>query len=130
MSRYDDIIALERPVSKRHKPMSMVNRAAQFSSFAALTGYEDVIRETGRETDGFRELDEYEKYRISDMINIIIDEPDTKFKLTYFTKDRLKDGGSYMTVETKLRKYLPEKSSIMIENGDVIDIGSISDIEI
>ncbi len=47
---YDDIIHLPRPVSQKHRPMSMIDRAAQFSPFAALTGYEDAIHDTARIT--------------------------------------------------------------------------------
>ena len=56
--KYDDIIGLSRPVSARHAPMSMENRAAQFSPFAALTGYDDAIGEAGRLTDPFTAPDE------------------------------------------------------------------------
>ena len=52
MEEYDDIINLPHHVSKNHPPMPMMNRAAQFAPFAALTGYDAVINETGRLTDG------------------------------------------------------------------------------
>lgn len=55
---YDDIIHLSRPVSARHRPMSMTARAAQFSPFAALTGYEAAVQETARLTDPRAQLDE------------------------------------------------------------------------
>ncbi len=52
---YDDIIDLPHHVSQRHPRMSMTNRAAQFSSFAALTGYEDAVRETARTAENTEE---------------------------------------------------------------------------
>ena len=51
MDNYDDIINLPHHVSKRHPQMSMWNRAAQFAPFAALTGYEDAIRDTAQENE-------------------------------------------------------------------------------
>ena len=45
--KYEDIIDLERPVSKKHKTMSRHDRAAQFASFAALKGYDEAVKETG-----------------------------------------------------------------------------------
>ena len=42
---YADIIDLPHHVSKRHPQMSMLNRAAQFAPFAALTGYDAAINE-------------------------------------------------------------------------------------
>ena len=59
--RYDDMLFLPHHVSSSHPPMSMENRAAQFSPFAALTGYGDVVKEAGRWTEQKIELDETEK---------------------------------------------------------------------
>ena len=56
--KYDDIINLEHHISKTHKQMSMQNRAAQFAPFAALTGYEEAVKETARFTEQKIELDE------------------------------------------------------------------------
>ena len=47
--RYDDIINLPHPTSKKHPRMSMINRAAQFSPFAAVTGYDDAIQDVERQ---------------------------------------------------------------------------------
>ena len=57
MGKYDDIINLPHPVSKTHAPMPRAQRAAQFSPFAALTGYDDAVRETARLTEARVELD-------------------------------------------------------------------------
>ena len=56
MGKYDDILYMEHPVSKKHPQMSMINRAAQFSPFAALTGYEDAVDETTKKNDIFMEI--------------------------------------------------------------------------
>ena len=57
---YDDIIHLPHHLSKKHAPMPLIDRAAQFSPFAALTGHDAAIKETARLTDRKIELDEYE----------------------------------------------------------------------
>ncbi|MBR5935569.1 MAG: hypothetical protein IKZ89_05415 [Bacteroidaceae bacterium] len=44
--RYDKILEMPHHTSATHKPMPLYNRAAQFSPFAALTGYEDIISDT------------------------------------------------------------------------------------
>lgn len=61
---YDDILPLPHHVSEKHPPMSRLDRAAQFSPFAALTGYEAAVEETARLTDRRIELDEGEKEAI------------------------------------------------------------------
>lgn len=61
--KYDDIIHMDRPVSKHHMPMPIENRAAQFAPFAALTGYEEAIAETARlNALKFEQEDKGEKY--------------------------------------------------------------------
>ena len=62
--QYDDIIRLPHPDSPKHPRMSLYDRAAQFSPFAALTGHSAAIAETGRLTDQRMELDEYEMARV------------------------------------------------------------------
>ena len=57
MTPYDDIIQLPHPVSRRHKPMSRLDRAAQFAPFAALKGYDDVLDTTLEEEQaGYEDL--------------------------------------------------------------------------
>ena len=61
MGEYDDLLYLPHPVSRKHPPMSAMDRAAQFSPFSALTGYEAVLQEAGRLTDSRAELTEYSR---------------------------------------------------------------------
>ncbi len=75
--------------------MSIESRAAQFSSFAALTGYEDEIKETGRRVDREIELTDDEKENINNLINLI--NKNDKIKITYFINDNKKVGGKYLT---------------------------------
>ena len=95
MSKYDDIINLEYHKSDKHPRMSIESRAAQFSSFAALTGYEDEIKETGSRVDREIELTDDEKENINNLINLI--NKNDKIKITYFINDNKKVGGKYLT---------------------------------
>ena len=68
---YKDILYLEHHTSLNHPRMSNMNRAAQFSPFAALTGYEDKVKETARYTENEIYLDEEKKEIIRNKLNII-----------------------------------------------------------
>ena len=95
--KYDDIINLSHHVSSRHPQMPMMNRAAQFSPFAALTGYDDAVRETARLTDEKIELDEYEKEELDRKIQWLGSHLDEHIpvSITYFQPDDRKAGGTY-----------------------------------
>ena len=96
--KYDDIIMLPHHVSKRHPQMSPLNRAAQFSPFAALTGHEDAIQETARLTDSFVEMDESRKSQLDGQLGLIRDNLDAQpeIEVTYFQPDEKKSGGAYL----------------------------------
>lgn len=104
--RYDDIIDLPHHVSETHPHMSLIDRAAQFSPFAALTGYDAAIIETARPTDVRRELSEEQKQIISkqlfDLQNSI--PPAPCITVVFFRQDDRKPGGSYMTVTGTVKK--------------------------
>ena len=86
---YDDIINLPHHVSKRHPQMSPMNRAAQFSPFAALTGHDAAIQETARQTDSFTELDEDRKRQLNEQLWFIMENLKQKpeCEITYFQPD-------------------------------------------
>ena len=71
---YADIINLPHPESKKHKRMSMRDRAAQFSPFAALTGHDAAIKETARLTDDFTDLDESMKRNLDEKLVLILEK--------------------------------------------------------
>lgn len=104
--KYKDMLHLPRPVSATHPRMSLQNRAAQFSPFAALTGYDDALRETARLTDRFIELDEDRKQEIDRQLYYIHEHLTQKLpvKITYFVPDSKKEGGSYITLEGRVQK--------------------------
>ena len=98
--KYDDIIHMPHHVSQRRAEMPIADRAAQFSPFAALTGYEDVIAETGRLTEDITELTESSKQELDEKLRILAAHAQSAptATVTYFQPDRYKSGGSYVTV--------------------------------
>lgn len=103
---YDDIIHLPHPTSKKHPRMSMEERAAQFSPFAALTGFGGVIQETGRLTDRRVELGESDRAELERTLNFLDsqEEEHPLVQVTYFLPDERKEGGAYVTVTGRLKR--------------------------
>lgn len=130
MSNYDDIIELPHHVSKKHPQMSLYNRAAQFSPFAALTGYGDIIDETGRETSSRIELDEYEKENINNLLEYLNDNKNVEATYTYFVKDNLKRGGEYLQVTSSIKRVDEINHELIMKDGNLIPIEDILQIEI
>lgn len=103
--KYDDIINLPHYTSKKRPRMSMHDRAAQFSPFAALTGYEDAVEETARLTDSKIELDDDKAADINTKLQLIKEHLSEQPEVTviYFVPDEKKLGGAYMTLTDKVR---------------------------
>ena len=116
--QYDDIIRQPHPDSSKHPRMSLYDRAAQFSPFAALTGHSAAIAETGRLTDRRVELDEYEMARV-----------DTE-SITYFVPDERKNGGSYRTVTGSAKRIDAVNGVIQMADRQCIPIADVFSIEI
>ena len=131
-NKYEDIINQKRPISKKHPPMPLEERAAQFAPFAALTGYEETITETAREVDKRIELDEEAQNTINRKIQELKQQIVTKpiVAITYFQKDLRKKGGEYVTVTEKIRKIDDYKKIIVLENKTEIPIREILDIDV
>ena len=129
--KYDDIINLPRPMSKKRSPMSNFDRAAQFSPFAALTGYDAVIAETGRLTDTRIELDEGGKALLDEKLQTIRAhlEEHPEVKLTVFCPDSRKTGGAYEEIAGKVKKIDPVTRILVLTSGAVIPIDRIYGIE-
>lgn len=104
--KYDDIIHLPHHVSERRPGMPVADRAAQFAPFAALTGYDDVIRETGRLTDAVTELTQSSLDELNEKLQILAQNVSVQpaVSVTYFQPDRYKDGGSFMTVTGRVKR--------------------------
>ena len=131
MEKYKDIIDLPHHVSQNHKPMDKINRAAQFAPFAALVGYEEAITETGRTVDKKIILTNEEKEKISNIlsyINLNI-KNEIKVSITYFIKDKVKDGGSYNIKEGIIRRIDEVNKEIIFKDKTKIKISDIYEIK-
>lgn len=128
---YDDIINLPRHVSAKRPRMPAINRAAQFSPFAALTGHDAAIKETARLTDERVELDEYTKEILSDRLQILADriKEHPKIAVTFFQPDAKKNGGAYVTSTGMAKKIDIYERVVIMADGTVIPIGEIISIE-
>lgn len=128
---YDDIINLPHPEPMRHKRMSRENRAAQFAPFAALTGYENAVDETGRLTDRRIEISEEKKQLINKKIMILMgDVSDEKMPqmIIYYVPDKYKSGGAYVSCSASVKKIIKETNNIVTNEGITIPIENIFDI--
>lgn len=135
--KYDDILHLPHHVSARHPQMALIDRAAQFSPFAALTGHDAAIKETQRLTDEWVELDEDRKELLDEKLQMIRESlsggkdghglPEILF--TYFKPDEKKSGGAYLSVQGKVRKIDEYGHQVIMEDGTALTIEHIIDIE-
>lgn len=130
MNSYDDIINLPHHVSQKHPHMAMIDRAAQFSPFAALTGHGAAIEETARLTDELVELDESRKEIINEKLVFISQAAEDAPEVTviYFVPDGRKFGGEYVSVTGKVRKIDACRHDIVMSDGRVIPIENVYDI--
>lgn len=120
--KYDDIINLPHHVSSRRAPMTMIDRAAQFSPFAALTGYDAAIQETGRLTEGYIHLDESSKESLNEQLRLIQESLDEQpeITVTYFRPDERKNGGAYISITGTVRKIDQYEQAIIMSDGMAI----------
>lgn len=129
-SKYSDMFNMPHHVSDKRPKMSIKDRAAQFSPFAALTGHDAAIRETARLTDKRIILDESEKNILDEGLKIIASNIGNKpeISLVYFREDELKDGGSYEEITdivVKIDYYgrvIVMKSGISVNFDDIYKI--------
>lgn len=127
---YGDIIDREHYVDRNHPQMSRLNRAAQFSPFAALTGYDDLIDEAARQTSNLVELDDSEKEEISRRLNYLLHAEDKQVAtITYFVRDTKKLGGSYRTELGVVTGFDEFSRNIGINNGLEIPLDDVSAIQ-
>ena len=128
---YEDILHLPPHVSKVHPQMSLHDRAAQFSPFAALVGYEDINDETARLTTRKRELDEAEKSELDRRIGILIAHLRERPAVTveYFVPDTLKSGGAYESKTGALVRISPVRKTLTLADGTAIRFDDVAGIE-
>ncbi len=129
--KYEDIIRLPNHRSKKYPPMPRRDRAAQFSPFAALTGYEKAIEETARLTYQKPNLTEELKAKLNAKLLIIEEYLDLKpeITITFYVADERKSGGSYVSEKGKVKKIEPLAGSLTMHNKTLIPLEDIISIE-
>lgn len=127
MSVYDDMLHLPHHVSVNHPQMPRENRAAQFSPFAALSGYGAAVAETGRLTDEKVELTDDEKESISQRLQMIQEHfhEHPEVTVTYFVPDGKKSGGAYQCVTGEVKKIDEYERTIVLHGGEIIPIDAV-----
>lgn len=130
-NKYADIISLPHHKSSGRKQMSLYDRAAQFSPFAALTGHDEALKETARLTDGKPELDESEKLAISQKLQMIISllPEQIKVSIMHFVPDSKKTGGRYLVSSGYIKKFDSFRRKIFMSDKTEIDIENIIRVE-
>ena len=128
---YSDIIDLPHHVSATRPRMSMIDRAAQFSPFAALTGYDAAIKETGRLTDRRIELSEEARTVLDRKQQYLLEHfsEQPEVSVTYFVPDKRKDGGAYVTSTSSVKKVDDYLRLMTMTDGTNIPLDEIVDIE-
>ena len=128
---YSDIIHLPHYVSKKRPQMSIEQRSAQFAPFSALTGYEEAVKEEARVTESRIDIDEEAKIEVNEKLNYIMKHLDKNIivSVTYFEKDKKKQGGSYKTIKGIIKKIDDSRKTIKMQTGEIIKIEELKKIE-
>ncbi|MCX4257768.1 MAG: hypothetical protein OSJ54_12700 [Oscillospiraceae bacterium] len=132
MGKYDDILNLPHHVSNTRPHMSMHDRAAQFSPFAALTGYDDTVRETARLTDEKLELTADRINDLNQKIAFLKEHAEERPEITveYFIPDEKKSGGKYVTLLGKFRRIDEYNHNMVFTSGEEIPLNDIFEIDV
>lgn len=128
---YDDIIQLPHPTSDRHPRMSLSDRAAQFSPFAALSGHSAALAETARLTDRQIELSDDDRAVLDQKQRILLEHIKElpEVTVTWFQPDEKKDGGQYLTATERLKKFDEVERVLILESGFQIPISNVIELE-
>ena len=128
---YEDLIGLPHHISKKHPQMAISDRAAQFSPFAALTGYGDTLKETARLTEHRIILSDDEKAVLDERLRIAVSQAAQHpvLTITYFVPDEKKDGGSYVTISGVLKRIGEYDHTVWMADGAKIPIEEIIQVE-
>jgi len=128
---YEDIVNLPPHISKRHPQPSMMDRAARFAPFAAITGYEEMVLEEARVTEERIDLDEGALSLLNEKLNMIQefldDEPEVT--ITYFEPDKKKSGGAYVSVTGTVKRIDEYEHLVLMTDGKKIKIEEIYNIQ-
>lgn len=127
---YEDIINLPHHVSRNHPQMTMLQRAAQFAPFAALTGHDAAIQETARLTDDELDLSDNGRELLDRKLSYLQSYDGTSLvTITYFVPDQRKQGGAYASVTGQIKKVDHYERSIVMTDGTKIPFEHIVDMD-
>lgn len=129
MNNYDDIINLNRPISK-HKHMTIEERSAQFAPFAALVGYDNAVKETARFTENKIELNDEQQDMLNFKLRYLYDNINNKNEvtITHFVKDNKKVGGKYINTTGIIKQIDSVQENIKLNNNVIIYMNDIINI--
>ena len=128
---YEDIVDLPHHVSRKHPQPTMADRAARFTPFAAITGYEEMVLEEARITDDRIELDENSKAALNEKLNMILEfiDEQPEVSITYFEPDKRKAGGAYVTVTGTVKRIDEYEHLVIMTDGKKINIDDIYNLQ-
>lgn len=128
---YEDIVDLPPHISKKHPQPTMLERAARFAPFAAITGYEEMVLEEARETEERVELDEGTLADLNEKLNMIQESLDAEpqITITYFEPDKKKSGGAYITLIGTVKRIDEYERHVLMLDGKKIPIDQIYGLE-
>lgn len=129
MNNYDDIINLNRPISK-HKHMTIEERSAQFAPFAALVGYDNAVKETARLIENKIELNDEQQDMLNFKLRYLYDNINNKNEvtITHFVKDIKKVGGKYINTTGIIKQIDSVQENIKLNNNVIIYMNDIINI--
>lgn len=127
---YEDILHLPHHTSPTRPRMSAIDRAAQFSPFAALTGFEAAIAETGRLTGRPIELTDSAREALDEKLHLLLRQPELEGEFTYFQPDLRKEGGEYVTVTGCLKRLDPLYNRLLLQDGTAIALEDVIEIHV
>ena len=128
---YEDIVDLPHHVSRKHPQPTMADRAARFTPFAAITGYEEMVLEEARVTDDRIEMDESSKAALNEKLNMILEfiDEQSEVSITYFEPDKRKAGGAYVTVTGTVKRIDEYEHLVIMTDGKKINIDEIYNLQ-
>lgn len=128
---YEDIVNLPRHISKVHPQATMADRAARFSPFAAISGYEDMVKEAARVTEERIDITDATKELLNEKLNMIIEflDEEPEVTITYFEPDKKKDGGAYISITGTVKRIDEYERIVLMSDDKKIRIDEIYAIE-
>ena len=126
---YEDIISLPHPEPKTHRRMSRIDRAAQFASFQALSGFAGEVDETARLTDFRTEPEEFAREELDRSLRLMLSREAERpaVRITYFVPDERKAGGAFVTADGNFRRIDEASRLVILTDGTALPIDDITE---